>query len=326
MNILMYRRSVALAILCTLAQVGILDARRSTQFADIFVPFPAAMEGHSYLNAVAACDAKSEWQLVKRLYTQYLVNDLDWSDMPRIPKVIHHIWLGSPLPEKCRVLRETWIQNHPDWEFILWTEKEIEEFGLENQEAFDKSENYGEKSDIARYEIIYRLGGLYVDTDYESIKPMDVLHHSLDFYTGIYTTNSRGNSTNMVMGMGLIGAIPGHPVLRAAIDGIKGTAAAKNSSSAILSRTGPYYFTKVVLANAGKNNLRDVIFPPQFVYPTPISGRGQSLEDQHKNFVTNSTFANHVWHMSWINNSKKSPAPKQNPPAQPRGKGPRKRG
>ncbi len=306
MNISLYRKTSFLALSILFSISATIDARRSTQFADIFIPFPAAMEGHPYVNAVEACDAKNEWQLIKRLYTQYLVTDLDWVDEPRIPKVIHHIWLGSPLPEKCRVLRETWMKNHPDWQMILWTDKEIEQLGLENKALYDASTNWGEKSDIARYEIIYRYGGLYVDTDFESIKPMDVLHHTLDFYTGIYTSHSRGSSPSLVMGMGLIGARPGHPVMRALIDGLKNTpVGGAHNSSAILARTGPYFFTRVVLENAGKNNLRDVIFPPQFVYPTPISGRGQSLQDQHKNFIKHSTFANHMWHMSWINHSKK---------------------
>jgi inositol phosphorylceramide mannosyltransferase catalytic subunit len=292
--------SLLLSILF-LCSSGVIDARRTTKFNEIFIPFNEAMKGHPYVNAVAACDAKSEWQLVKKLYIKFLIEDLDWSDEPSIPKVIHHIWLGSPLPEKCRILRETWIKNHPGWEFVLWTDADIERFGLENKEIYDASTNWGEKSDIARYEIIYKYGGLYVDTDYESVKPMDVLHHCLDFYTGIYANHARGNSPNMTMGMGLIGARPGHPILRAAIDGLKGTPNTKNNnSSAILSRTGPYYWTRIVLANAEKDGLRNVVLPPMFVYPTPISGRGQSLEDQHKNFFTNSTFANHVWHMSWI--------------------------
>lgn len=298
------KRLLLLPIIVFAVHVGIIDARRTTQFSEIFMPFPGAMEGHPYVNNVGACDGKSEWQLVKRLYTQYLVEDCDWKDEPRIPKIIHHIWLGSPLPEKCRILRETWIKNHPGWQLILWTEKEIEEFGLENKEAFDLSTNYGEKSDIARYEIIYRMGGLYVDTDYESIKPMDVFHHTLDFYTGIYANHSRGTGTNMSMGMGLIGAAPGHPILRAAIDGIKGTPKS-NNNAAILSRTGPFFWTRVVLAHAGKNSFRDVVLPPLFVYPTPMAGRGQSLEDQHKNFIKNSTFANHVWHLSWMDHGKK---------------------
>lgn len=293
-------KSLAILILLVCSS-GMIDARRTTKFTEIFIPFKDAMKGHPYVNHQAACDAKSDWQLVKNLYVKFLIEDLDWSDEPRIPKIIHHIWLGSPLPEKCKILRDTWIKNHPDWKFVLWTDAEIAQFGLENKAIYDASSNWGEKSDIARYEIVHRYGGLYVDTDYESVKPMDVLHHCLDFYTGIYANNSGGKSSNMTMGMGLIGARAGHPILRAAIDGLKGTAATKsNNTSAILARTGPYYWTRIVIGHAGLNNLRNVVLPPMFVYPTPISGRGQSLEDQHKNFFTDSTFANHVWHMSWI--------------------------
>jgi mannosyltransferase OCH1-like enzyme len=300
MKSVIYKKPFLLSVAIAILMVGSLSTKHCTEFADIFIPFPSAMEGHPYMNAIATCDTKSEWQLIKRLYTQYLVDDLDWSEKPRIPKVVHHIWLGSPLPEKCRILRETWMRNHPDWEFKLWTDSDVEAFGLENKALFDASNNWGEKSDIWRYEIIYRYGGLYVDTDFESIRPMDVLHHSLDFYAGIYTSQTRGSSPSVVMGMGMIGAIPNHPIMRALIDGLKNAQPGNGTSSAILARTGPYYFTKVVLANAGKGNLRNTILPPQFVYPTPIAGRGCTLQEQHKKYVKHSTFANHVWHMSWI--------------------------
>lgn len=304
----MFRKTWLLSITLLFSFVSSIDARRCTDYQDIFIPFANAVEGQHGAAGNAAA-GKGHWEIIKRLYEQNLIEDLDWSDEPRIPKIIHHIWLGSPLPEKCRVLRETWIQNHPDWEFILWTDKDIEEFGLENKDLYDASSNYGEKSDIARYELVYRLGGLYVDTDFECIKPMDVLHHCLDFYTGIYASNMRGGSPTVTMGNGMIAGCAGHPILRAAIDGMKGTTG-KGSSSSILARTGPYFFTRIVLANAGKNGLRDVVFPPMFVYPTPISGRGQSME-QRKKFVKHSTFANHHWHMSWINRGGKKPAPKR---------------
>lgn len=300
-----YRTIIMRLFISTVLCMSMIHAERCTDFANIFIPFPSAMEGHPYMNALDACNAKDEWKLIKTLYTKNLITDFDWSDKPRIPKIIHHIWLGSPLPEKCKILRDTWIQNHPDWTFMLWTDKDVEKFGLENKALFDASKNWGEKSDIWRYEIVHRFGGLYVDTDFESIKAMDVFHHSLDFYTGIYTSNTRGNCPAVVMGMGLIGASPGHPVMRALIDGLKGSQAGQGSSSAILHRTGPYYFTRIVLANAGKHNFRDVILPPMFVYPTPISGRGHSLDEQHKKFVKPSTFANHLWHMSWIDHGKK---------------------
>lgn len=35
----------------------------------------------------------------------------------------------------------------------LWGDADVEEFGLENREAYDAAGNFGEKSDILRYEV-----------------------------------------------------------------------------------------------------------------------------------------------------------------------------
>ena len=138
----------------------------SEKVPDCFgVPIEQAM-GLSESNIKKAF-CRGEWKIVRDLYNRNAVNAV-WSEVPRIPKIIHHIWLGSPFPEKYKILRETWKKHHPDWEFVLWTDEDIEAFGLFNKDLYDQSDNYGAKSDIARYEILYRFGGLYIDTDFES--------------------------------------------------------------------------------------------------------------------------------------------------------------
>ena len=79
----------------------------------------------------------------KESYETFWVNNLQIDSSPRIPKIIHQIWLGSPFPEKYKVLQQSWKKYHPDWTYILWTEKEIKDFGLTNRERFDKAKIYG---------------------------------------------------------------------------------------------------------------------------------------------------------------------------------------
>lgn len=43
------------------------------------------------------------------------------------------------------------------------------------QKAFDAAKNYGEKSDILRYEILFVYGGVYADVDVECLQPFDAL-------------------------------------------------------------------------------------------------------------------------------------------------------
>ena len=61
------------------------------------------------------------------------------------------------------------MKYHPDWEYKLWTDETVKEITLINQELFDKAKNYGEKSDILKWELVYRFGGVYIDTDMEAL-------------------------------------------------------------------------------------------------------------------------------------------------------------
>ena len=125
------------------------------------------------------------YSFFKALYEQHPIGVVSPTDSLKIPKIIHQIWLGSPFPEVYRNYQQSWLANHPDWEYYLWTDADIAALGLENREFYDTSNNYGERSDIARYEILYRFGGVYVDVDYECLKPLDKLHYQYDLYTGI---------------------------------------------------------------------------------------------------------------------------------------------
>ena len=31
-----------------------------------------------------------------------------------IPKVLHHIWLGSPFPSRFQAFRASWLEHHPE--------------------------------------------------------------------------------------------------------------------------------------------------------------------------------------------------------------------
>ena len=95
---------------------------------------------------------------------------------PIIPKKIHLIWLGPKTPpivfKDCLASLK---KNLPDWEFKLWTDADVPSLDLYNQKYFDEETNYAAKSDILRYEILYRFGGVYIDVDIEVIQSLDIL-------------------------------------------------------------------------------------------------------------------------------------------------------
>ncbi len=97
---------------------------------------------------------------------------------PIIPKIIHQIWVGPNKPPAIFEKSQESIRRlHPDWEYKLWTDEDVASFGLHNQDLYDQCDNYGEKADIFRYEILHRYGGMYLDVDFICLKPLDVLHY-----------------------------------------------------------------------------------------------------------------------------------------------------
>lgn len=217
----------------------------------------------------------------------------------RIPKIIHQIWLGGSLPEKYKAFQASWIKMHPDWQYILWTEKEIDQLGLVNRKQYDQTPNYGAKSDIARYEILYRFGGLYIDTDFECLKPFYRLHCMYDFYVCCI------DDDRFAVSNGIIGSRPGHPILKKCLDNLKEKNVSCCTCESIMANTGPYFFTNCILETVPHSVEKNIIFPSTVFFPFPHLCRftHESFSEIKTKWVKEESFAIHWWECSWQKNN-----------------------
>lgn len=242
------------------------------------------------LEITATCP---KWKLLDRLFTKNYMEYRNDRFESNIPKKIHQIWLGSELPEKYKMLCETWKECHPDWEYKLWTDEDVDTtIKLSKPDLYYKSTNMGMRSDILRYEILKEHGGLYVDTDFECFKPFDDLMY-LDFFTGV------GYDTQVQLYNGLIACVPQSQIIQKTID-LMGPIYTGNRGSDIINITGPNVFTNAFLNTVTKNSLA-VAFPTQFFYPYPNNLKGKG--DRYS-FVGVDTYALHHWEVSWVKNKK----------------------
>lgn len=153
-------------------------------------------------------------------------------DAVRIPKNVHFIWVGPrPFPRESVENIRTWIAKNPDWTFNFWTDRArplpcpgmklrmIQSFDfLKLRDCFAKSDNYGEKSDVLRYEILYKEGGVYVDHDVKCFQSFEALNSSYDFYCGIDMPYTSSLPSCIFTTNNLIGVKPGHPVMLRCMD------------------------------------------------------------------------------------------------------------
>ncbi|NDD58239.1 MAG: hypothetical protein EBZ47_03170 [Chlamydiae bacterium] len=213
----------------------------------------------------------------------------------RIPKVLHYIWLGpKPFPSSSYVLVKSWLDNHPGWKVKFWTdethrsppdvrmEKHFipEVFSPFLSSFLDKTDNFGEKSDLLRYEILYREGGIYVDHDIECFNAFDALVDSVDFFAALEPPHKNdGIETRVFPCNALIGARPQHPIFLKTIYYVAQRwnevekqfplQDAKSKTLKVLNRTF-HAFTLGVKEEFNSLGNKDLMLPASYLYPDRI--------------------------------------------------------
>jgi mannosyltransferase OCH1-like enzyme len=156
-----------------------------------------------------------------------------------IPRIFHHIWLGpDPVPEEHVPWIESWKPLHPDWEFRMWTEENLPEDPI-RPEVLELLRAPVERADILRLELVYRYGGVYLDTDLECVRPIDPL---LEGETFVGVSVKPGRITNT-----MIAATQQHPMLERALQEVNPMEMYwTNSSQRLKEVAGPLLLERLV--------------------------------------------------------------------------------
>lgn len=193
------------------------------------------------------------------------------------------IWLGGPLPGWLAELVSTFIRHHPLWEVRWWHEADIDAFGLANRDVYDRAPDivpadsvYQLRSDVARYEILHRYGGMYVDCDYRWQAPIDRYLRGRRLVS-CWETQGRWVAN------GVIASVPGHEALAAAIAGIPDRVEGRHPSWRANRLTGPHLWTPIARRHAH-------LLPQRLLHPVPWD----RPEDADRHWP--GAVAVHCWH------------------------------
>lgn len=92
-----------------------------------------------------------------------------------IPKVIHYCWFGrKEKPELAEKCIKSWKKYCPDYEILEWNEDNFDVSAAPKyvQQAYE-CKRWAFVSDYVRLLALTQMGGIYMDTDVEVIKPLD---------------------------------------------------------------------------------------------------------------------------------------------------------
>lgn len=105
-----------------------------------------------------------------------------------IPKTIHYCWFGrGPMPELVQSCIASWHKHMPDWEYRLWNE---DNFDIAASPQYVRQAYQARKfafvSDYVRLWALEKLGGVYMDVDFEVFKSFEplLINHAFAGYEG----------------------------------------------------------------------------------------------------------------------------------------------
>lgn len=199
-----------------------------------------------------------------------------------VPRVFHRIWLGSALPKKYKKYGRTWKKHHPSWEMKLWTERNLPD-DLLNMNCLELCNNYSEQSDVLRYSLLYKYGGVYIDTDFENYKNIEPLLSKLDIFAS--------SEDNYHICGGFMGSTPEHPIIKRLINLIPTTLKSTMNQPSD-HRIGPKFVTE----NISWDEI--TVLPREYFYPY-LPNVFRSIQIQDKADSRKTAFAAHHWAKSW---------------------------
>jgi mannosyltransferase OCH1-like enzyme len=187
--------------------------------------------------------------------------------VPMIPRMLHQVWVGRlPLPEEFARYGESWRRHHPDWEMRFWTDENLPD-DLIRPEAYERLRKPAERSDIIRLEVLFRFGGVYVDTDCECLRPFDpLLQEGVDLFTGDLGGTAKVNTA-------VIGSVPGHPLLERALRELRPVTEYGLDQGG----TGPRFLSGVLREHPDQV----MLYPREFFQPSTDAERERAYSIHH---------------------------------------------
>ena len=198
-----------------------------------------------------------------------------------IPKIIHQTAKSNTsLPPLWAHNQQTWTSNHPTWKYNLWLDADNMQLVEEHFQWFARTyksfKNPIMRVDAARYMYMYVHGGVYVDMDVESLKPLDPL---LQGHQAVLAAMGKDLSFSDCFPNAFLASVPRHPFwLHVLLDIQERTSSwvtGKGNWLKVEETTGPAMLKRVLDREYPQlgcmyraNNAHSIfILEPQYIFP-----------------------------------------------------------
>ncbi|WP_328629151.1 glycosyltransferase [Streptomyces sp. NBC_00353] len=223
--------------------------------------------------------------------------------------MIHQTWKDTDVPPEWQKWADSWRIHHPGWGYRLWTDADNRAFLQEHYPWFlPVYDGYPEaimRADAIRYFLLDHFGGLYVDLDFECLKPVTeildghdlVLGCEPDAHTRLLLARRRG--FDRIVGNAFIASRPGHPFWAH----VHRRLVATHKLPSTLDVTGPFFLTRAIDSAPEPESI--TVLDPEVLYPEVSPYATEQFGPQEADY--DRAYAVHHWSDSWAYNTSGTP-------------------
>lgn len=223
-----------------------------------------------------------------------------------IPRILHQLWPDANVPARYALLQQTWRKHHPDWEFRLWTDRDLLDLVERCYPALASIyRGYDAnicRADLGRYLVLYRFGGVYTDMDCECLRPVAPLLDGSGFVIGVEPDEHLAEAIVVQSGLSkivcasFIACVPDHDFWPHVFDHIR----AARAEPGPLDATGPFLLTRAVDSYEARPSL--TLLPSRILYPVTKEQcwSGQINDIQFWESATRDAHVLHYWDGTWF--------------------------
>ncbi|MDD6437919.1 MAG: glycosyltransferase [Prevotella sp.] len=235
----------------------------------------------------------------------------------RIPKIIHQIWSGvdGPLPPFFQRLEETWKRDYPDWEYVLWDfdkmSRFIHEYFPQHWDIFNRFHYNVQRWDAIRYLILYKIGGMYVDFDYESVEPMDELLKDKECCFSMEPDIHSPIKGQLYFNNAMMLCTPGHPFMKKIIFEVFSEKSVQldwhDKGNCIMQSTGPEKLVSLYNSLTEEEKSQIYLIPARYVTPFDryqLQRIWQGEESEELESCLEEAYAVHYFTNTWVHNAR----------------------
>lgn len=195
-----------------------------------------------------------------------------------IPRILHRV-VPEHTSDEAEAFWSAWCAMHPAWGHITWRDP-LDPSEWELGHRFAECTAGAQLAGLVRLEAIWRHGGVYVDSDFQPLRPLDDLLRNPCFI---------GTEDGHFLTDALFGAERSHPGIRSCIDRV-----ATMPMSIGPAGTGPELVTAIL---TGRPDV--TVLAQRMLYPYSFHERWrrEGLEPFARTFPD--SYAVHHWAFSW---------------------------